>query len=88
MTLSDGYFATEPMTEAKIAAMAFFIVPMAHMLIRRLQDRFRPFWIHTVLFALSCVLGAGLAAGWTAWVTLPGMAVVALISQYVYMREA
>ncbi|MDP9386384.1 MAG: hypothetical protein M3Q48_00265 [Actinomycetota bacterium] len=71
-----------------LLTIALFLVPCVHLLVRRFQDRFEAFFIHTGLFLFSgCMLSLA-AAGWATWLTLPLVALVAAVSQYVYMRES
>ena len=75
------------MTPIELLAVALFVIPGLHLMIRRFQERFRSGWIHIALFFITCCFGAGLAAGWTAWLAVPVMAVVAAVSQYVYLKD-
>lgn len=75
-----------PVTILKLVAFCVFVIPGAHALIRRFQDHYGSFWVHTGLFLLSGFLSAGFAAGLTAWVAIPVLVIVAATSHYVFWR--
>lgn len=76
------------MTLQSALVISLFVIPSAHMIIRRFQDRFDSFALHTGLFFLAGLLASGFAAGLTAWVAIPGLAILAAVSQYVFSRYA
>lgn len=76
------------MTVEGVVAIVAFATPGVHLVIRRFQERFRSGWIHMALFFVSCWFGAGYTAGWEAWLTVPVLVAVALVSQYVFMWES
>lgn len=76
------------MTVIDVIVLGLFFVQAAHVLIRRFQDRFRSFWIHLGLFFITCWFFAAFAAGESAWLTVPSIAVLTLVSQVAYMRDS
>ena len=77
------------MTVGDALALAAFVLPPAHLLIRRFQYfAFRSVLAHIGLFFVSCWPAAGHAAGWAEWLTIPALAVTAAASQYVFTRDS
>jgi hypothetical protein len=75
------------MTIGDAVALALFLVPPAHLLIRRFQyAALRHVLLHTALFVASATLASGHAAGWASWFTIPALAIAAAASQYVFLQ--
>lgn len=72
------------MTITDLLCLGLWATVAAHTLIRRFQDRYRAYLLHSPLFLIQSILAGAFMAGFNEWVALIGLGLVAVASQYAF----